>query len=163
MTEEQQKEKRSTTVHDVAAYILEKQGEMTTIKLHRLVYYSQAWSLVWEAKPLFEEPIEAWSNGPISPDLYKEHRGQFTLTSVSKGDSSILNETEREDIDAVLDFYGHRTAQWLSDLARLEMPWNEARKRGFLETGERGSPLIWLSEMHWYYLSIAGPKGEDVI
>ncbi len=32
---------------DVAQYILEKQGEMTSIKLQKLVYYTQAWSLVW--------------------------------------------------------------------------------------------------------------------
>ncbi len=32
------------TVHDVAAYILEKRGPMTTMKLQKLVYYSQAWS-----------------------------------------------------------------------------------------------------------------------
>ena len=35
------------SVYDVAAYILEKQGAMTTWKLQKLVYYSQAWSLVW--------------------------------------------------------------------------------------------------------------------
>ena len=42
------------SVFDVAAYILEKQGEMTTLKLQKLVYYSQAWSLVWDEKPLFD-------------------------------------------------------------------------------------------------------------
>ena len=40
-----------TTVHDVAAYILQKLGKMTTMKLQKLVYYSQAWSLVWDEKP----------------------------------------------------------------------------------------------------------------
>ena len=42
-------------VFDVAAYILEKIGSMTTMKLQKLVYYSQAWSLVWDEKRLFEE------------------------------------------------------------------------------------------------------------
>ena len=51
-------------VFDVAAYILEQKGSMTTMKLQKLVYYSQAWSLVWDEKPLFEEAIEAWANGP---------------------------------------------------------------------------------------------------
>ena len=35
----------SLSVHDVAAYILKKQGEMSAMKLQKLVYYSQAWSL----------------------------------------------------------------------------------------------------------------------
>lgn len=47
------------TVHDVAAYILAKHGPMTAMKLEKLVYYSQAWSLVWDDKPLFRSKIEA--------------------------------------------------------------------------------------------------------
>lgn len=29
------------------------------------MYYAQAWSLVWDEKPLFPERIEAWVNGPV--------------------------------------------------------------------------------------------------
>ena len=32
-----------TTVFDVAAYILDRQGDMTAMKLQKLVYYCQAW------------------------------------------------------------------------------------------------------------------------
>jgi uncharacterized phage-associated protein len=35
-----------TSVFDVAQYILRRKGQMTTWKLQKLVYYSQAWSLV---------------------------------------------------------------------------------------------------------------------
>jgi uncharacterized phage-associated protein len=43
-------------VHDVAAYILEKVGEpISTMKLQKLVYYSQAWHLAWDEEPLFFE------------------------------------------------------------------------------------------------------------
>ena len=40
-------------VDDVASAILNRLGEMTAMKLQKLVYYSQAWHLVWEEKPLF--------------------------------------------------------------------------------------------------------------
>ena len=33
-------------VNDVAVYILEKSNTMSTMKLQKLVYYCQAWSLV---------------------------------------------------------------------------------------------------------------------
>jgi len=56
---------------DVAKYILEKKKQMTAMKLQKLVYYSQAWSLVWDEKPLFDEPVEAWINGPMVPALYQ--------------------------------------------------------------------------------------------
>ena len=41
------------TVHDVAAYILMRRGQMTAMKLQKLVYYSQAWGLVWMKRQCF--------------------------------------------------------------------------------------------------------------
>lgn len=35
-------------VFDVAKYILHKKGPMTTMKLEKLTYYCQAWSLAWD-------------------------------------------------------------------------------------------------------------------
>ena len=61
-------------VNDVARYILERQsGSVSTMKLQKLVYYAQAWSLVWDEKPLFHVRIEAWANGPIVRELYDQH------------------------------------------------------------------------------------------
>ncbi|WP_375339284.1 Panacea domain-containing protein [Planktothricoides raciborskii] len=53
------------TVYDVAAYILTKKHPLTAVKLQKLLYYAQAWALVWDKKPLFPERIEAWVNGPV--------------------------------------------------------------------------------------------------
>ncbi|MBK9166587.1 MAG: DUF4065 domain-containing protein [Bryobacterales bacterium] len=116
------------SVHDVAAYVLEKAGPMTAMKLQKLVYYSQAWSLVWDSRPLFPERIEAWANGPVVRELYNKHRGQFEVSAWPDGDSSRLDATARETIDAVLGFYGPKSPQWLSDLTHLEDPWRQARR-----------------------------------
>ena len=43
------------SVFDIAQYILSATGEMTTMKLQKLVYYCQAWSLVWDEEPIFNE------------------------------------------------------------------------------------------------------------
>ena len=115
------------TVHDLAAYILEKTGPITTWKLQKLVYYAQAWSLVWDERALFQARIEAWANGPVVPALYQEHRGMFQVRSWSKGNPNQLTKSERETVDAVLKFYGPKTSQWLSDLTHAEKPWREAR------------------------------------
>jgi len=137
------------TVHDVAAYILARKGTMTAMKLQKLVYYSQAWSLVWDEKPLFDEPIQAWVNGPVVPALYAHHRGAFDVSEWSRGNESALTEKEKESVDAVLGFYGDRTSQWLSDLTHMERPWNDARKG--LAPGQRGSQEITPASMHEYY------------
>lgn len=140
------------TVHDVAAYILEKMGCMTTMKLQKLVYYSQAWSLVWDEKPLFSSPIEAWANGPVVPELYNFHKGKFRVFKWKKGDKVNLTQDERDTIDAVLEFYGNKRSQWLSDLTHQENPWKDARIG--IAPGERGSNVITHAVLAEYYGSL---------
>jgi uncharacterized phage-associated protein len=140
------------TVFDVAQYILKKLGPIPAMKLHKLVYYSQAWSLVWDEKPLFENRIEAWANGPVVRDLYESHRGQFTVSSLLRGDSDALTETERETVDNVLKFYGHKPSQWLSDLTHQESPWRDARNG--IPPGEYGDNEITHAALAEYYGSL---------
>jgi uncharacterized phage-associated protein len=114
-------------VIDVAAFILANAGEMTAWKLQKLVYYGQAWSLVWDEKPLFSERIEAWANGPVCPDLYNRHRGLFVVSQLAGGDPRRLTDDEVETLVAVLKYYGGHSAQELSDLTHSEAPWKDAR------------------------------------
>lgn len=137
------------SVHDVAAYILKRRGKMTVMKLQKLVYYCQAWSLVWDERPMFAARIEAWANGPVIPILYNVHRGLFQMAEWPDGDPDKLGKDARETVDAVLKYYGGQTAQWLSDLTHAEDPWRDARK-GTPE-GERGSAEITHAALHEYY------------
>ena len=136
-------------VFDVAAYILKKKGTMTAMKLQKLVYYSQAWSLVWDEEPMFGEHIEAWANGPVVPDLYDWHRGSYKLTGCAKGDADALTKPERATMDAVLQAYGNQSSQWLSDLTHSEEPWKAARKG--LAPGQLGRREITHASMAEYY------------
>ena len=51
------------------------------MKLQKLVYYCQAWSLAWDDKPLFDEDFEAWANHPVCPELFKHHKGKVYIRS----------------------------------------------------------------------------------
>ncbi len=139
------------SVYDVAEYILEKTKGITTWKLQKLVYYSQAWHLVWDEEILFDEDIQAWANGPVCPALYRRHKGRFKLESVN-GNSDALSDSERESVDAVLDHYGGKNGQWLSDLTHMEPPWRNARK-GLLPL-DRGESVITHEAMAEYYGSL---------
>lgn len=138
---------------DVAVYILEERGPMPAMKLQKLAYYSHAWHLVWEDEPLLSEAIEAWANGPVIRDLYRRHRLQFTVdvSTFPEGHSSSLEEHEKSSVDAVLGFYGDRSAHELSQLTHREAPWRDARARAGLKTGERGDERITDAEMAEYY------------
>ena len=147
------------SVFDVAKYILEKQCPMTTMKLQKLVYYCQAWSVVWDEKPMFAERIEAWASGPVVRELYDEHKGIFQISSLEKGNTDNLKIEEKETIDAVLQAYGDKPAQWLSDLTHMEKPWNEARE-GF-DPGDNCENEITQASLAEYYSSLS-PDCEPV-
>jgi uncharacterized phage-associated protein len=126
---------------------------MTAWKLEKLAYYAQAWSLVWDEHRLFPDRVEAWANGPVVPNLYNYHRGQFQVSTVG-GDADRLNDTQIETIDAVLKRYGSKSAQWLRDLTHREPPWKDARRVARLSETERGDAEITPGAMLDYYGSL---------
>lgn len=138
------------SVLDVAQYILSKRGEMSTMKLQKLIYYSQAWSLVWDGRPLFAEEIQAWANGPVVRELFHAHQGQFQVSEV-EGDSTKLDTTQIETIDAVLEAYGDLSGFQLSDLTHRELPWLETREKAHAEPGARCSEAIPLETIQEFY------------
>lgn len=148
------------TVFDVASYILQRKGPLTTMKLQKLVYYAQAWSLVWDGHPLFSEPIEAWDRGPVVRELFERHRGALWIDTLPIGGSSELDPLARETVDAVLERYGDTSPEILSELTHSEAPWQETHKKG-------NSHQIPLALMRSYYdnllrdLELAAATHED--
>lgn len=141
-----------TNANDVAAYIVKKLGQVTTMKLQKLLYYSQGWSLVWDEVPLFPEDIQAWANGPVVYDVFKNHRGRFLVSDWAKGQADNLTKEQRETVDAVLDAYGELTGQQLSDKTHQERPWLEAR--GDVPVGDASSQVLSLDTMQEYFGSL---------
>lgn len=139
---------------DVAKWITESLGEVTSMKLQKLMYYSQAWHMVWVEEPLFEDDFQAWANGPVLPNLYSLHRGMFKVSPelFTEADSSNLSARQKECIGKVLEFYGDKTAQWLSNLTHQEEPWLSAR--GDLPIGSVSTAIIPKAAMHEYYSSL---------
>lgn len=146
-------QKPTLSVFDVAAYILSRISgkECSTMKLHKLLYYSQAWSLVWDEKPLFSEKIEAWANGPVIREVFNFHKGLFSISynDLLIGNDSLLDDEQKATVDSVIKFYGDKSAQWLSDLTHMEEPWIKARTG--LGSLERGTREILLDDMCNYY------------
>ena len=143
-------------VFDVAKYIVGKFGETDTWKLQKLVYYSQAWSLVWDEKPLFPERIEAWANGPVCPDLYEKHKGYYSVRSDTpiweKASLVDMSPDEISTIDAVIRDYGHMKGYELRELTHLEAPWKQARVG--IPPMQRGNVEISHEMMRLYYGSL---------
>jgi len=148
-------------VHDVASYILQRQGQMTTWKLQKLVYYSQAWNLVWTDEPLFADDIEAWANGPVVRSLYNMHRGWYSIGQLPVGNPDRLTVDERATIDAVLAEYGGLTGLQLSHLSHSERPWEEAREG--LGPTDYGNRVISLATMSAFYTALDMDDGAQPV
>ena len=140
------------TAHDAAVYILERLGKIPAVKLHKLLYYAQAWSLVWDDRPLFREGIEAWANGPVVPAVYSFHRGKYAVHTWPRGDARRLDELAIETLDIVLEHYGGRPSRDLVSLTHREDPWKNAR--GDLPLGQRSHGPITQEAMMEYYSSL---------
>lgn len=140
-------------VFDTASFILQEIGEMTAMKLQKLVYYSQAWHIAWTDDVLFHNRIEAWRDGPVCPDLWKEHANIFRVSRIDKGVPDALTDREKSTVTKVLKFYGKKSPQWLSDLTHSEEPWINARRGTPL--GAASSAEITPAALGRYYSSLA--------
>jgi uncharacterized phage-associated protein len=136
-------------VHDVAAALLAETGSVTTMKLQKLVYYSQAWHLVFHGEPLFDDAIEAWPQGPVTRSLYDKHRRRWEVSSWPSGDGSRLTPTERDTLRWVLDKYKAFSAESLSQMTHMEAPWRIAR--GVLGPDDHSSTPIDRQQMKHFY------------
>ncbi len=117
-------------VLDVAAFILEDRKSLSTMKLQKLVFYSQAYHLVRHGSVLFPDRIEAWANGPVVRALFREHRREFVISCgffSGKAPGYPLDAQEVETIRHVISKIGSKSGAELSDLTHQEDPWRNAR------------------------------------
>ncbi len=140
------------SIVDVATYILERTGTVTTMKLQKLAFYSQAQHLAQCGSSLFPEDFEAWRGGPVAPELYAMHRGMFLIRpgELVSGDSSALTDAERGLIDSVCAGLGGMTGAELSERTHMESPWLDARKG--LAPSAPSNTVITQEAMRSYYL-----------
>jgi uncharacterized phage-associated protein len=113
------------------------------MKLQKLAFFSQGWSLGLRHKALFDEEFEAWINGPVAYDLFNIHRGDWTIESWRHGDASKLTARERAIVDAVLRNYGALSGKELSDLTHQPgTPWHQVRTQHGLNPKQRTKQVI---------------------
>lgn len=131
---------------EIARYFLcrvdrEAGDTISLLKLQKLVYYAQAWSLVFRSQPLFDRDIEAWVSGPIVRDVWNEYQA-YKYSDIPSPDNcdGEFEEDEIEVLEEVWNAYGELSAKYLTELTQSEMPWLNARKG--LEIAEKSTNII---------------------
>lgn len=124
------------TTLDIANYFLRRvdreSGDLITqLKLQKLVYYAQAWNLVFQGKPLFDEEIHAWNHGPVQVSL-RSSFGDYDSQPIPAPEDFCRDEVFTNAQLAVLDLvwqtYGEMSASRLRKLTHAEKPWQLARR-----------------------------------
>jgi len=142
----------------VAEYFIalsnETENLITNLKLQKLIYYTQAWSLALNRRPLFSEDFEAWVHGPVLPSLYNEYK-QFQWMPINKETLSteeISNDFPiqvKQLLKEVVDEYFGLTAYQLERLTHAEEPWIKAREG--VANGEPSHNVISKELIQAYY------------
>ena len=128
---------------------------VSNLKLQKLMYYAQAWNLVFKNRPLFDEEIEAWVHGPVVPSLFR----RFKENRWSPIDSEIhpIDDVElRTFLMKILKAYGKYGASQLEELTHLEEPWKIAR--GATPPDEPSHAVIRRETMRSFYTRMAHEK-----
>jgi uncharacterized phage-associated protein len=147
---------------DLANYILAVQGPMSHLKLQKLVYYVDAWHLVFHDSALVPEDFKAWVHGPVCLSLWHAAKEFSTLNgdirikpdrkeAVIRDFEPRLSTDQVALIKDVLKEYGSKPAHHLEALTHSEKPWLEAR--GGLLTHEPSSTKIKKTTMKDFYRS----------
>ncbi|MGE5298684.1 MAG: Panacea domain-containing protein [Acidobacteriota bacterium] len=145
-----------TSIMHVARKLIDlSSAPITPLKLQKLTYYCQAWSLVWEERPLFDEEFQAWANGPVNQELFAKHKGKYILEDnfLAEYSNYDFNDADMHTIQTVLNFYGDKEPFFLSELTHKERPWKEAR--GDTPLGAPSTSVISLDSMREYYTEIS--------
>lgn len=159
-------------IHLVARYIalssFMKQISVSPLKLQKLLYYAQAWSMVFfgRERQLFADAPQAWVNGPVYPAIYNDWRDRnmcnhlypedFGVDSncIDKAQEQLVNdmslaEEDMQLLEQIVLKYGCQTQNRLIFLTHSELPWCE--KREGLKPFERSHTELSLDTMYGYY------------
>jgi uncharacterized phage-associated protein len=117
-----------SSVKDVSTYIIQKsKNPISNLKLQKLLYYVQGWSLAVHDKMAFNDRIEAWVHGPVVPAAFYEYR-HFGWNPIELGPATAsISQDEMNHIEDVLSIYGDFTATQLESSSHEESPWIDAR------------------------------------
>ena len=165
--------KIQTSAMDVAKYIITKfcgeDNEIDTevsegvsnLKLQKLLYFCQAFSLVRLGKPMFKESICAWKYGPVVSEVYENYK-EYTNEPLPgpEESSSILSDEDMEVVNEVLEMFGGYSAIRLMEITHSHKPWKNLKRR--VEKGER-DVTIEQKAIEKYYKPILSEESEEYV
>ncbi len=122
---------------DVANFFIDasksfEEDFVTNLRVNKLIYFAQAWSLVKYDRPLFDEKIEAWTYGPVIREVYDAFKicGSNPIADTLDGyDVSNFTSEELDLLSDVAIYYGQFSTPKLVSISHKKgSPWDKAVK-----------------------------------
>jgi uncharacterized phage-associated protein len=138
----------------------DEKDPLTNLRLQKLLYYAQAWSLVLRESELFPEEIEAWRWGPVVPAVYNnlpDGQGAGQVPPATFVDAPDLPPEDAELVRSVWEAYNQYSALQLSRMTHQETPWLRAWGGGPTDGTGSGSDPIEVDDLEDYFGKQAVP------
>ena len=143
----------SSNIIDVANYIINRYKErieenelidvnpvIDQLKLQKLLYFTQRDCISLLNKTAFDEVLEGWKHGPVSPLVYEAYsNGKL------EAETKDISEGLKYIIDNVIEGYGSLDSWKLSELSHNEISWINSREG--LEPQENGRVPLKLEDI----------------
>lgn len=156
----------------IVSFFDHKGDLITNKKLQKLIYYVEAWNLVY-LNSIYDENIEAWVHGPVVREVYDKYKkfgysqiiqdyseGSCASKELRKLEKSLdITEDKRELIETVLEKYGALSSFQLELLVHQERPWLEAREG--LGPTDKCNKHISRDTMKKYYNGLINAKERE--
>ena len=105
----------------------EKNGKhMDEMRMHKLMYFAQRESLMYNKEPLFDATFYGWKYGPVLKEVRNQFKKDLNLEELTKLKDSVSDDTKKL-LESVFDRYGSLSSWKLSALSHEEFSWKMAR------------------------------------
>ena len=116
-------------------------SSMDEMKMHKLMYFTQKESLMYDRDTLFDEAFYGWRFGPVLKSVRSEYKSGHPFADV-KGEAS---PRAKELMESVLDRSGAESSWNLSSLSHDDLSWKLARKG--LDAADNGNVPLTVNAM----------------
>ncbi len=132
---------------------------LTHLRLQKLLYYAQAWSLVIRDSELFPEIIEGWRFGPVVPAVFNhlpDGRKAGEIDAMHFEGVPELPESEKDFVRCVWEAYKGYSATALADQTHREQPYLNAWKER--SSDAEGHDPISIGDLQDYFSDLPLPQ-----
>ncbi len=106
---------------------------ITNLKLQKLLYYAQGYSLARNNEPLFGDDFIAWEHGPVIRRIYDKYKPNGAKGIEYNEDFKINIDQKTENIlNEVYEKYGQFSAWKLRNMTHEEAPWKTTLRNNII-------------------------------